>query len=146
MYKSKKAKEIIDSYLGHRRLIESENEREKLMLDNIKESIENKALEQHKEKLKIDKKIDKSGVNKKIEQVSSAITDHIVKGNEIKLLMAPTIKETDYGYNLSDDLREEAAIVRERYKNLNAEDKQLLLDKYSINEPDEKDGDQTAKK
>lgn len=39
LYKSKTAREIIDSYMGNKRLIQMENERENLMLDNIKESI-----------------------------------------------------------------------------------------------------------
>ena len=56
LYKSKTAKEIIDSYMGNTRLIKQETEREKLMLDNIKYSVTQKVLEQHKDRLKTDKK------------------------------------------------------------------------------------------
>jgi hypothetical protein len=138
LYKSKRAREIIDSYMGNKRLIQMEKERETLMLDNIKESIANKALEQHKERLKLDKKIDKTGVEKKIEEISSVVTDHIIKGNEIKLLTPPKKEDESDENNLSDELREDTAIVRERFKNLNSKDKQLLLEKYSFKDSDEK--------
>ncbi|MBI2966412.1 MAG: hypothetical protein HYY40_01185 [Bacteroidetes bacterium] len=131
LYKSKRAREIIDSYMGNKKLIQMEKERENLMLDNIKESIAQKALEQHKEKLKSDKKIDKTGVDKKIEEVSSVITDHIIKGNEVKLLTPPEPEEGK-DKDLSEELMEDTAIVRERYKQLGNKDKQLLLEKYSI--------------
>jgi hypothetical protein len=131
LYKSKRAREIIDAYMGNKKLIAMEQEREILMLDNIKDSINSKLLEQHKEKLKLDKKIDKVGVDKKIEEISAVITDHIIKGNEIKLLTAPTTesKETN---DLPTTLKEDAAIVRTRLKQISKEDKQLLIDKYSL--------------
>jgi len=132
LYKSKKAREIIDSYMGNKKLIAMEEKRENLMLDNIKESIKQKALEQHREKLKIDKKIEKTGVNKKAEEVSSVLTDHIIKGNEVKLLTPPAVDEENKEKDIATKLREDTAIVRERFKKLNQKDKQLLLDKYSI--------------
>ncbi len=137
LYKSKRAREIIDSYMGNKKLIAMEKEREILMLDNIKESIAQKALEQHMEKIKADKKIDKTGVEKKIDEISSVITDHIIKGNEVKLL-TPHKPEEGQEMDLSKKLREETALVRERFKQLNTKDKKLLLDKYSIKDQDEK--------
>jgi adenosyl cobinamide kinase/adenosyl cobinamide phosphate guanylyltransferase len=85
-YKYKVGKEIIETYLGNKKLIELEKERDKLMLENIKTAIVNKLTNQHKEKLKEDKKIDKSGVDNKIKEISSIITDHIIRGNEVKFL------------------------------------------------------------
>lgn len=134
LYKSEKAKEIIDSYLGNKKLIAMEIKREVLMLDNIKDSIKQKVIEQHQNKLKIDKNIDKIGVSKKAEEVSSVITDHIIKGNELKLLTEP---EDDNNENeLKKELREDTAIVRERYKKLEQKDKTLLIEKYSIKDDD----------
>jgi len=140
LYKSKRAREIIDSYLGNKKLIRMEKDREGLMLDNIKESINQKAIEQHKERIKVDKKIDKTGIDKKADEVSTVITDHIIKGNEVKLLTPPPIEKENEEKDLSHELREETAIVRERYKKLPPKDKKLLLDKYSIkeDEPEEK--------
>jgi hypothetical protein len=137
LYKSKRAREIIDSYMGNKKLIQMEKERETIMLDNIKESIASKALEQHTERLKTDKKIDKAGVDKKIDEVSTVITDHIIKGNEIKLLTPhKDTDETTDKKDLTRELKEESAIVKERYKQLSKDDKKLLLDKYSIQDED----------
>ena len=131
LYKSKTAKEIILSYMGNKKLIEMEVERENLMLDNIKTSIAEKIEEQHKEKITHDKKIDTTSLDVKIEEISSVITDHIVKGNELKLLTPPEIIE-GAEKDLAEELRDETAIVRERFKKLSIQEKQLLIDKYSI--------------
>jgi len=132
LYKSKTAKVIIESYMGNQKLIKQEKDREKLMLENIKESIATKALEQHKIKIKSDKKIEKTSIDVKIEEVSSVITDHIIKGNELKLLTLPDTSESEAEADVSVELREETAKVRETFKKLSAQDKQLLLEKYSI--------------
>lgn len=137
LYKSKTAKEIIASYMGDKKLIAGEKDREKLMLDNIKQSIKRKALEQHKENLKSDTPPIKEGATKKAEEVAKVITDHIVKGNEVKLLTSPKQDEEaedDNDKNLSSELRQETATVRERYKKLDKKEKQLLLEKYTIKE------------
>jgi len=136
LYKSKRAREIIDSYMGNAKLIKMEKEREVLMLDNIKESVKLKALEQHKEKLKTDKNIEKAGAEKKADEVSAVITDHIIKGNEIKLLNAHQVFE-DEEQNPSKELRQETAIVKERFKNLEQQDRQILIDKFIIKEDNE---------
>ena len=41
--------------------------------------------------------------------------------------------------DLSEELREETAVVRERFKKLSAEDKQLLLDTYTIKDDKEEE-------
>jgi hypothetical protein len=133
LYKSKTAKEIILSYMGNAKLIKQEKEREKLMLENIKDSIYQKALEQHKERLKADNNIEKNSIEVKLEEVSSVITDHIIKGNELRLLTAPENLE-DEEADLGVELREETAIVRERFKKLEPAEKQFLLEKYTIKE------------
>lgn len=137
IYKSKTAKDIIESYMGNQKLLKNEKEREKLMLDNIKESIAQRALEQHKEKLKTDKKIEVTSIDVKIEEVSSVITEHIIKGNELKLLTPPEINEEEVN-DVSVELREETAKVRETFKKLTSTEKQLLLEKYSIKDEENK--------
>lgn len=136
VYKSKTAKEIIASYMGNAKLIKQEEAREKLMLENIKDSITQKIQEQHKDKLKTDKKIEKTAIKVKVEEVSSVLTDHIIKGNELKLLTSPETEDEEEQY-LSEELRKETAIVRERFKKLSPEDKQLLLESYSIKDDSE---------
>ena len=112
------------------------------MLDNVKESVKRKALEQHNEHLELDPNIDRTGIKAKIEEVSTVITDHIIKGNEVKLLALPDVAadEDGKGYEsveLSRNLREETAIVREGYKTLGEDDKLMLLEKYGIKEEKE---------
>lgn len=138
IYKSKTAKEIIASYMGNVKLIKQEKNREKLMLENIKDSISHKALEQHKERLKTDETIDTTSIEVKIQEVSTVLTDHIIKGNELKLLTPPEVTDEEE-VNLSDELREETAIVRERFKKLNAKEKQILIDKYTIKEDENRE-------
>ena len=140
LYKSNTAKAIIASYMGNKKLIEMESKREKLMLDNIKESIKKEALAQHKRNLKTDKNILKEGVNKKADEVAKVITDHIIKGNEVRLLTPPepNTEDDENEENLASELREQTSIVRERFKTLNEKEKQLLLEKYSIKEEDDK--------
>lgn len=137
LYKSKTAKEIIASYMGNKKLIAMEVEREKLMLDNINKSIKLKALEQHKENLKSDSPPSKTEAEKKANEVAKVITDHIVKGNEVKLLTPPE-PEVENEPDISTELRMETATVRERWKKLDAKEKQLLLDKYTIKDEEEK--------
>jgi hypothetical protein len=132
LLKSKVAKEFLSTYIGNKKLLKLEEDREILMLDNIKESIKTKALEQHKRKLKEDNAIEKTGVEKKIDEISNVITDHIIKGNEIKLLNAHEEVIEDGEEKISLVLRQETAIVRERFKQLDDANKQLLLDKFTI--------------
>lgn len=136
LYKSKTAKLIIESYMGNEKLIEHEKQREKLMLDNIKESIAQKALEQYNEKLQIDSIIETTSIEMKIDEVSKVIADHIINGNELKLLTSPP-KNDENESDISIELREETARVRETFKKLSNKDKLTLIEKYTINEIDE---------
>jgi len=135
VYKSKAAKEIIASYMGHKGLVTSETKRQKLMLDNIEDSIRRKAIEQHKERLNSDSPPSKQTAEKKAEEVAKVITDHIVKGNEVKLLTPPEPEDGD-SQDLSSELRTYTATAREHWKKLDAKEKQLLLDKYTIEDDD----------
>lgn len=137
LYKSNTAKVIIESYMGNIRLIKQEKDREILMLENIKDSISRKIIEQHQERIKIDKKIEKTSIDIKVEEVSSVITDHIIKGNELKLLTPPEINDDDEEIDISLELREETARVREVFKKISTEDRKLLLEKYSIKDDNE---------
>ncbi len=129
LYKSTVGKTLVDFYFGNEKLIKSEQEREKLLLDNIKDSLKLKIIEQHEFNVLNDDNIDKN-IDKKVDEVVKVIADHIIKGNEIRLISTPKEKHDDK--DLSRELREETAIVRERYKALKQSDRQLLIDKYSI--------------
>lgn len=138
LYKSKTAREIIASYMGNQSLIDGEKEREKHMLDNIETSISTKALEQHQERLEKDQSIDRSSTEAKLKDVSAVIADHIVKGNEFKLL-TKTEPVDGEEIEIPERLRVEIAQVRERYRELNPADQQVLLDKFTIKDEEQKE-------
>jgi len=136
-YKSDIAKKIIESYMGNKKLISLEEERQELMLLNIKESIQLKILEQHNQMLEEDSNIDKTSIKKKVDEVSSVITDHIIKGNELKLLSIIEDDDIDEDEDseeniLSTELRKETSTVRKQLKSISTEDKQQLLELYSL--------------
>lgn len=144
LYKSsKEIKEIVEASFGSKELIKIEQDREKLMLARVKEAIKEKIAELHNEHLTSDKKIDKTAIDGKIDAVSTAITDHIIRGNEIKVLALPkpdedegAEEEDENQKDLSNELRKSTAIVRERAKKLSSKDQQLLLEIYAIDEDD----------
>ena len=140
VYKTQTAQEIIKSYFGNKKLIANEEEREVFMLENINSAVEDKIREQHKKALKIDKKIDKVSVDKKIQEVGKVIVDHIVKGNEVKFL---TVVENDEDEAKQDnkvkvdELNETTLLVRSRTEELGKDDRKKLLELYKIKDEDE---------
>jgi len=141
LYKTETAQEIIKSYAGNKKLIKMEKDREKLMLDNINIAVEDKIQEQHKEALKKDKKIDKTAAKKKVQEVSEVVVDHIVKGNEVKLLTSFDNEEEEIGEENKtkiNELNEKTLLVRSRSEKLEEEDKQKLLELYTIKEEKQK--------
>ena len=134
LYKSK-AKDIIATYFGNKKLIEQENQRENEMLENIYKAIEAKVLEQHKEAKKNDKNIDGTAIKVKVKEVADTLAEHIVKGNDIKLLAAP--KEYE-------ELEEEAEVIksssisnRRALESLTEDDKIKLIERYEIKDTEE---------
>ena len=137
LYK-KKVKSIVDRYLGNKKLIKSEKEREKLLIDNIGEAVKSKLSEQHKEALKSDTKIDKTAINKKIDEVVKLVTSHILKGNDFKLLALPKNEETEEENNeenKKEELKKISTQVKQAVKSLPQDEMKKLLEQYK--EPDE---------
>lgn len=105
------------------------------MLENIKDSLKSKLFRLHKERQKSDSSIDGTSQKVRIEEVCSIITDHIVKGNELKLITPP---ETEEGEDdISQELKKVTAIAQERFQKLSTKDQKLLMDAYSIKEEDD---------
>lgn len=147
LYKSKLANEIVQTYLGNKKLIESEAERERLMLENIKDSIHAKALEQHQNRAKKDKAIESSGTEMKAKQISLTLSDHFVKGNELKLLIENIPEENSSEDNdedsskndtsLAGQIKKETANIRKCIKSIPDNDMKQLRDRYSIKKDNE---------
>lgn len=133
---------IVETYHGNKKLISTEEERENLLLENIGTAIKELIETQHKEAKKTDKKVDGTAVPKKVEQVANLIASHIVKGNDLKLLAAPTGGESKYNEenlaNERDDLHKKSLVVRSKLRLIPKEARQVLLESYgTIN--DDKD-------
>jgi len=136
-------KPIVATYHGNKRLISGEEERVKGLLENIGIAIKGKIEAQHKEARKADKRVDGTASQKKMEQVTNLIASHIVKGNDLKLLAAPTEGESQYSKedlaNEKDSLRKQSIAARSKLRLIPEEDQRLLLDTYGqIKEEDDK--------
>jgi hypothetical protein len=125
-------KPITDTYFGNKKLIASEEERDKDMLDNIGLAIECKIKEQHA-------KAQKNGVKsvhpeKMIEQITNLVTSHIVRGNDIKLISIPaTPTATSSEPEASQqkiELREASIVAKNARRELPPEDTTKLLEAY----------------
>jgi len=131
LYK-KRVEEIVKTYFGNKKLIDQESERESEMLNNIEKALVDRIKKQHNNALKKDKKID-TNVDKKIEQVTSLITSHIVKGNDLKLLALPDEESIEKAKSLSEiksHLHTLSKNVRIALKELPADEYKKLLEKY----------------
>jgi hypothetical protein len=124
----KTAKPIIDSYLGNKKLIENEQERKKLLLENVYDSVSGLIMKQHEEKTKTDQKINKESIDKKVEEVTRIIVEHLIDGNELKLLSGNS-EETK---KLKDEVKDKSQLVKNQYKNISHEEMKFLEDKYSL--------------
>lgn len=138
LYKKKK-QEIIETFLGNKKLIKRQEEEESLMLDNLGEAIKENLENQHKTSLKKDKGIDKESVPKKIESVVEVLSEHIVKGNDVKLLIDfdTDVEEGEESENdkrriLSKEVKKVSLKVRNYLKELPSGETKLLIEKYTI--------------
>ncbi|WP_290698429.1 hypothetical protein [Lacinutrix sp.] len=131
LYKST-AKDIIATYFGNKTLIKQEEQREKEMLENIYKTLEEKISEQHKSALENDGKIEKTALKAKIKDVAKTISEHIVKGNDIKLLAVPE-NDTEIIED-SKEMNYTSINNRKILKELPEEDKIKLIERYSFEE------------
>lgn len=129
LYKFKK-KEIVKTYFGNEKLLKQEEIFEKEMLDNIQVAIKNKINEQHKKALENDKKVDKTGIVAKVNDVAKTLTEHIVKGNDIKLLAVPD--EYEELKTVSEEMKTASISNRKALKKLSEVDRIKLIEKYEL--------------
>ena len=135
LYKRRK-QQIVEIYFGNKELIKAEKGIEKLLLENMDKTIKSKLLEQHKSLIKKDKAINTESIEVKIKEVAEVLSEHIVKGNDIKLLVDFTDddnKSKEY-HKLLVDTNKASLNVRNNLKKLNPNDTKILIDKYTIKE------------
>lgn len=130
----KMLKPIIESYYGNKKLISQEEEREKLLLENIGTAVYQLIKDQHKKAKETDNTVDGTSVPKKVEQVASLITSHIVKGNDLKLLAMPEREESEEEskklLDTKEALREQSILARRQLRHMTPEAKHKLLETY----------------
>lgn len=144
----KMVKPLMDSYYGNKKLIEMENEREKHLLENVRDAVQRQIELQHNDAKSSDKKVDGAGVQIKIKEVANLIVSHIVKGNDLKLVALPPAEATDSpdtetpmadAAKKKDALLESSITARRELNDMRPEDKQKLLELYGDPESGKKD-------
>ncbi len=126
---------IIASYHGNKKLVSQEEDRESLMLENIGTTIHDRIQAQHKAAKKLDKGVDGTAIEKKVEQVANLVTAHIVRGNDLKLLALPEPEESaEDGEEDAEDkiesLREQSVAARRQLRQIPQGAQQKLLQAY----------------
>lgn len=118
---------LIKSYKGNKKLIQSEEDREKLLLENVKIAVREEIKKQSKKVKKHE------ALDKKIEEVTKLVTEHIIKGNNVKLLSAPAEEEAI----LENEKEKETFYMQSRtdYKKLDEKTKLLLLEEFTTPPP-----------
>ena len=128
------AEPLIKTYMGNKQLLEGEDVRKKQMLDNVKESIKNKLLEQYN-KFKITNNIECEALDKKIDFISNVFSNHIIKGNSIKLIQPTTSNQQEI--ELSKELNDESKKIKKNMSLLTDIERSLIEDKYNENSDNE---------
>ena len=122
-YKTVVHDNLVKSYRGNEQLIKSEEEREKLLLENVRFAVREELKKQAKKVKK------QEALEKKIEEVTKLVTEHIIKGNSVKLLSAPEEKEEIF----EKEEEKEIYYVKSKidYKKLDEKTKQLLITEFT---------------
>lgn len=128
-YKTLIHENLIATFKDNKKLIALEEEREKLLLQNVRDAVRSEIKKQAKKGKKHE------ALEKKIEEVTKLVTEHIIKGNTIKLLSAPEEK-TEV---IEKEKEKEVFYLKSKidYKKLDEATKQLLLEEFTTLPPDE---------
>ena len=136
-------KPLAETYYGNKKLLQLDREREKHLLDNVKVALVDQAKKQSKSAREKDKKIP-ANISKPAKEVGLLISNHIVNGNDFKLLThvddeAALTDEEEIQEGRKRQLRKVSSEARVAREKLSVKDKQKLIAKYS--RPEESDGD-----
>jgi len=128
-YKTLIHEKLLATFKNNKQLIELEEKREKLLLQNVRDTVRNEIKKQAKKGKKHE------ALEKKIEEVTKIVTEHIIKGNTVKLLSAPEEKEEV----LEKEKEKEIYYIKSKidYKKLDKATKQLLIKEFTTLPPEE---------
>jgi hypothetical protein len=126
-YKTLIYETLFATFKDNKELIELEEKREKLLLQNVRDTVRNELKKQSK-KIKKHEALDK-----KIDEITKLVTEHIIKGNTVKLLSAPEEKKE----LLEKEKEKERFYVNSKidYKKLDEATKQLLIEEFTTHPP-----------
>ncbi|MCC6330308.1 MAG: hypothetical protein IT174_17505 [Acidobacteria bacterium] len=134
--------DLVKSYGKNKELLELDKKQDELMLANIKRSMEDALKERYLKEGAKSKKVATESPEVKIEQISDLFSEHIAKGNDIKLLTSGE-KDSDEaettGPQPSEALRDESLKARALRKQVSSKDLKLLTAKYSSHESDDEE-------
>jgi hypothetical protein len=122
-YKTVVHETLSKSFRGNEKLIKGEEEREQLLLENVRIAVREELKKQAKKVKK------QEALEKKIEEVTKLVTEHIIKGNSVKLLSAPEEKEEIFEKEEEKEILYVKAKVD--YKKLDETTKQLLISEFT---------------
>lgn len=122
-YKTIVQETLSKTFRGNEKLIKGEEEREKLLLENVRVAVRDELKKQAKKTKK------QEALEKKIEEVTKLVTEHIIKGNSVKLLSAP--KEKDEIFEKEGEKEFLYLKTKDDYKKLDETTKQLLISEFT---------------
>jgi len=131
---------VVDGYFGNKRLLKLDEEKESVLLENIREAIAEKALQQHDNASKVGAKTDNP--SKVIEQIANLVTAHIVRGNDLKVLALPVMpnpKDANKDEATLAELNEASMKAKNALKELPATSLVVLLERYGHSAPPDPD-------
>jgi hypothetical protein len=129
VYKTIVHENLIKAYRGNKELIQSETIRESLLLENIKIAVKDELKKQSKKRKKHE------ALEKKLEEITKLVTDHIVKGNSVKLLSAPIIEEEAFAEE--DEKEAKYLEIKKSFRQLDEKTKQLLISEFTSSPPED---------
>lgn len=130
-------KPFLNSLLLDPEVQKLEANKEAILLGSIGRIIREKIAEQFNNARSADKNISSESSDVKINDMAEALTDHIVRGNDIKLLNPPEDSEDSEAVNNTTQLRKISADVRKNLAKLPEEEKTKLLEHYKKDEKEE---------
>ena len=103
---------------------------------NVESSVKSTIEKQHKSAKKKDKQINKESPKVRIDTIAELLTNHIVKGNEVKLLAAPPEDDADGDDEndtlpIAEEVADQARKANALRKQLRPTDLKLLMTRYS---------------
>jgi hypothetical protein len=129
-YKTIVHDQLAKTFNGNEELIKLEETREKLLLENVRNAVKRELQKQAKQTKKHE------ALEKKIDEVTKLVTEHIIKGNSVKLLSAPADKTEEI---IEKEQSKESTYIKAKadYKKIDDTTKQLLIDQFTTQPPTE---------